>query len=122
GGNCWSHSAARRPRGRLRRARSRLALPAGRLHGDGRVVQQNGGLSAVKIAIDPVWDLPGIAERFRTMETNLLVRTDRGDVSRVGDAPRYASLSASNRGNDSLSLWRGRETGRPADTSHLPCA
>src|SRR6516165_1503478 len=51
-----------------------------------------------------------------------LVQTDRGDVSRVGDAPRYASLSASNRGNDSLSLWRGRETGRPADTSHLPCA
>src|SRR6516225_2260558 len=30
-----------------------------------------GGLSAVKIAIDPVWYLPGIAERFGTMETNL---------------------------------------------------
>jgi hypothetical protein len=46
-------------------------LSAGRLHADGHVVQQNGSLSAVKIAIDPVWYLPGIAERFGTLETSL---------------------------------------------------
>ena len=34
-------------------------------------MQQNGGLSAVKIAIDPVWYFPGIAEHFGTMETSL---------------------------------------------------
>jgi GTP cyclohydrolase II len=58
-------------RARLDLPEIRVALSAGRLHADGRVVQQNGGLSAVKIAIDPVWYLPGIAERFGTMETNL---------------------------------------------------
>jgi GTP cyclohydrolase II len=56
--------------------RARLDLPEIRValsgeRADGRVVHQNGGLSVVKIAIDPVWYLPGIAERFGTMETNL---------------------------------------------------
>src|SRR6476469_5457896 len=40
------------------------ALAAGRLLNDGDVVHHNGGVSVVKIAIDPVWYLPGIAERF----------------------------------------------------------
>jgi GTP cyclohydrolase II len=35
------------------------------------VVQGNGGLSVVKIAIDPVWYLPGIADRFGVTETSL---------------------------------------------------
>ena len=58
--------------------RARLDLPeieqaliTGRLANDGAVVQPNGSLSVVKIAIDPVWHLPGIAERFSTTETNL---------------------------------------------------
>ena len=58
--------------------RARLDLPeieqaitAGRLANDGTVVQPNGSLSVVKIAIDPVWHLPGIAERFDVTETSL---------------------------------------------------
>jgi GTP cyclohydrolase II len=58
--------------------RARLDLPeieqaiaAARLANDGVVVQPNGSLSVVKIAIDPVWHLPGIAERFNATETSL---------------------------------------------------
>jgi GTP cyclohydrolase II len=58
--------------------RARLDLPEieqaiakKRLAHDGAVVQPNGSLSVVKIAIDPVWYLPGIAERFKTSETSL---------------------------------------------------
>jgi GTP cyclohydrolase II len=47
------------------------AIAAGRLKSDGQVVHANGAVSVVKIAIDPVWYLPGIAERFATTETAL---------------------------------------------------
>jgi GTP cyclohydrolase II len=47
------------------------ALVAGRLRSDGNVVHENGNISVVKVAIDPVWYLPGIAERFRTDEMSL---------------------------------------------------
>ncbi len=41
------------------------ALAAGRLANDGDVVHENGSISVVKVAIDPVWYLPGIAQPFR---------------------------------------------------------
>ncbi len=47
------------------------ALAAGRLANDGEVVHENGSVSVVKIAMDPVWHLPGIAERFGTSENDL---------------------------------------------------
>ena len=47
------------------------AVAAGRLKIDGDVVHANGSVGVVKVAIDPVWYLPGIAERFVTPETNL---------------------------------------------------
>ena len=47
------------------------ALAAGRLVNDGVVVNENGSVSVVKIAIDPVWYLPGIAQRFGTTESAL---------------------------------------------------
>ena len=47
------------------------ALAAGRLVDDGSVVHANGSVSVVKIAIDPVWYLPGIAQRFGTTEGDL---------------------------------------------------
>jgi GTP cyclohydrolase II len=50
------------------------ALAAGRLKADGDVVQTNGSIAVSKIAIDPVWYLPGIAQRFGCAET-LLRRT-----------------------------------------------
>ncbi|MET0192351.1 MAG: GTP cyclohydrolase II [Hyphomicrobiaceae bacterium] len=49
----------------------RQALAAGRLSSDGAVLHPNGSVSVVKMAIDPVWYLPGIAERFGTSDTNL---------------------------------------------------
>lgn len=47
------------------------ALAAGRLKNDGAVVHANGSVSVVKVAIDPVWHLPGIAQRFGTSENAL---------------------------------------------------
>jgi GTP cyclohydrolase II len=47
------------------------ALAAGRLVNDGSIVHANGSVSVVKIAIDPVWYLPGIAQRFGTTEQDL---------------------------------------------------
>ena len=58
-------------RARLDLYEMQLAVSAGRLAHDGAVVHANGGLSVVKIAIDPVWYLPGIAERFGSSETSL---------------------------------------------------
>jgi GTP cyclohydrolase II len=58
-------------RARLDLSELRQAVAAGRLACDGVVVHASGGLSVVKVAIDPVWYLPGIAERFGTSETSL---------------------------------------------------
>jgi GTP cyclohydrolase II len=58
-------------RARLDLPEIQSALAAGRLTHDGDVVHENGSVSVVKIAIDPVWYLPGIAARFGTTETNL---------------------------------------------------
>ena len=53
--------------------KARLTVPElkGRLKVDGKIVREEGDIAAVKIAIDPVWYLPGIAERFGTSETKL---------------------------------------------------
>ncbi|MPZ39326.1 MAG: GTP cyclohydrolase II [Rhizobiales bacterium] len=56
---------------RLDLAEIQAALAAGRLKRDDLVVHEGGAVSVVKMAIDPVWHLPGIAERFRTTETTL---------------------------------------------------
>jgi GTP cyclohydrolase II len=58
-------------RARLDLVEMRDAIRAGRLRPDGKNVHDAGTLSVVKIAIDPVWHLPGVAERFGTTETNL---------------------------------------------------
>ncbi|MCA0340627.1 MAG: GTP cyclohydrolase II [Proteobacteria bacterium] len=53
--------------------KARLTVPElkGRLKVDGKIVREEGDIAAVKIAIDPVWYLPGIAERFGVAETKL---------------------------------------------------
>jgi GTP cyclohydrolase II len=58
-------------RARLDLPELRDALAAGRLRADGDVVGAGGSLSVVKIAVDPVWYLPGIAERFGASEMSL---------------------------------------------------
>jgi GTP cyclohydrolase II len=52
----------------------RDAIEAGRLAEDGVVVRSGGEVGVIKAAIDPVWHLPGVAERFSVTET-LLRRT-----------------------------------------------
>jgi GTP cyclohydrolase II len=58
-------------RARLDLHEIQLAVSAGRLASDGAVVHAGGSLSVAKVAVDPVWYLPGIAERFGVTETSL---------------------------------------------------
>jgi GTP cyclohydrolase II len=49
----------------------REALQLGRLAEDGAVVRAGGEIAVIKAAIDPVWHLPGVAERFGIKEADL---------------------------------------------------
>lgn len=47
------------------------SIQAGRLKADGNVVTESGDLKVTKVAIDPVWYLPGIAKRLGVEEGEL---------------------------------------------------
>jgi GTP cyclohydrolase II len=47
------------------------ALAKGQLIADGEILQANGAVAVTKMAIDPVWYLPGIAKRLRVSEKAL---------------------------------------------------
>ena len=47
------------------------AMGAHRLAADGGVLHASGDISVTKIAVDPVWHLPGVAERFGRSEREL---------------------------------------------------
>jgi GTP cyclohydrolase II len=47
------------------------ALDSGRLRSDNRVLLPNGDVRVTKIAIEPVWHLPGVARRFGVTEPSL---------------------------------------------------
>jgi GTP cyclohydrolase II len=47
------------------------AIAKGRLKIDGEIVHEGGDVAVTKAAIDPVWHLPGIAERFEVEEQQL---------------------------------------------------
>jgi GTP cyclohydrolase II len=49
----------------------RAAIAAGRVRADGDIVSDRGSVRVMKAAIDPVWYLPGIAERFGLDEADL---------------------------------------------------
>jgi len=49
----------------------REAIAKGRLSVDGHVVHESGDVAVTKAAIDPVWHLPGVAERFGVSEEKL---------------------------------------------------
>ena len=49
---------------RLKLIELRDAISAGRLKPDGEVLLNNGDVNVTKIAIDPVWHIPGLAKRF----------------------------------------------------------
>jgi GTP cyclohydrolase II len=58
-------------RARLNMAELNALLASGKLKPDGRVLHPGGDVSVTKAAIDPVWWLPGIAERFGVAEHDL---------------------------------------------------
>lgn len=47
------------------------AVAKGRLSVDGQILKNNNSLVVTKVAIDPVWHLPGIAKRLNVSESNL---------------------------------------------------
>jgi GTP cyclohydrolase II len=47
------------------------AIAKGRLKVDGEIVHEGGDVAVTKAAVDPVWWLPGVAERFGVEETQL---------------------------------------------------
>jgi GTP cyclohydrolase II len=49
----------------------RQAVDEGRIRTDGDIVTRNGNVRVMKVAIDPVWHLPGIAARFGVSEAEL---------------------------------------------------
>jgi GTP cyclohydrolase II len=49
----------------------REAIEVGRLTQDGVIVRAGGEVSVVKVAVDPVWYLPGVAQRFGASESDL---------------------------------------------------
>lgn len=56
---------------RLHLPEIREAMAKGALKPDGEILKEKGDVAVTKIAIDPVWWLPGIAERFGTTEKAL---------------------------------------------------
>lgn len=48
-----------------------IAMQKGRLKPDGKILSENGDVVVTKAAIEPVWYLPGIAERFQISESRL---------------------------------------------------
>jgi GTP cyclohydrolase II len=56
---------------RLTLAEIREAIEKGRIVEDGTIVHPGGEVSVIKAAIDPVWYLPGVAERFGVKESAL---------------------------------------------------
>jgi GTP cyclohydrolase II len=47
------------------------AIQKGRLHPDGRILTAGGAALVTKAAIEPVWHLPGVAQRFGCSEADL---------------------------------------------------
>ncbi len=58
-------------RAHLRMPEIEAAMRAGRLAADGEVLAETGDAKVTKIAIEPVWHLPGVSKRFGIAETAL---------------------------------------------------
>jgi GTP cyclohydrolase II len=58
-------------RARLSLPELREAIRLGRLNVDGAIVHESGDVAVTKAAVDPVWHLPGVAERFGVSEEKL---------------------------------------------------
>ncbi len=114
--------------------KARLTVPEfdtvvgkGMLKVDGDIVQRLRAMSPVtKAAIDPVWYLPGIAERFNVSEDKLrahAVRADRRHVSGAGDARPDISVFLPPIGGMTLYIFGDPAfVGNPQEDAGLPRA
>ena len=76
---------------------------------DGKIVKAGGNLAVTKIAIDPVWYLPGIADRLGVEESALrriLFQQTGGMFSDLVTRPDFARFLTANWRNYSLYYWR----------------
>ena len=111
--------------GQLRMGEIDEALRQGRLRADGRILTAEGGIRVTKIAIEPVWWLPGVAARLGLAETDLretLFRcTDGMYPALVDDPSRQVFLPPI--GGTSVYLFGAcLAARRPDDPHHLPRA
>jgi len=58
-------------RARLNMREFRAALRAGRLRADDDILLESGDVRVTKVAMEPVWYLPGVASRFKITENDL---------------------------------------------------
>jgi hypothetical protein len=73
------------------------AMGARRLAADGGILHKSGDISVTKIAVDPVWHLPGVAARFGVSEGELrrtLLRADRRHVPGARHAAGHERVPA----------------------------
>ena len=97
----------------------------GRLKVDGTIMQDTGDVAVTKAAVDPVWYLPGIAERFgveRRRAAPHAVRADRRHVSGAGHAAGSLGVPAADRRHHALHLRRSvRRVATSAARSPAAC-
>jgi GTP cyclohydrolase II len=92
------------------------ALQSGRLKADGKVLTAGGAAMVTKAAVEPVWYLPGVAERFGCSETDLrrvLFRRNRRHVPRAGDAQRPRGVFAAHRRPHAYIFGNPRDLANP---------
>ena len=94
------------------------AIAFQRLAIDGTVLLDDASAAVTKIAIEPVWWLPGVAERFKRQRGRPAARAVRGDrrhVPRAGDAQRPRGVPAADRRPDAVRVRRRARPGQPGD-------
>jgi GTP cyclohydrolase II len=100
------------------------ALQTGRLKADGKFLTDGGAAMVTKVAIEPVWYLPGGRQAlrlFRNRPAPRAVRGNRRHVPRAGDALRPRSLPAADRRPDRSTSSATRATW-PTPRSNSPPA
>ena len=76
---------------------------------DGKILKENGACFVTKAAVEPVWYLPGIAERFKIKEADLrrsLFENTGGMYSELVTRPDLKTFLPPIGGISVLSLWR----------------
>jgi hypothetical protein len=111
-------------------AKARLTVPefkeemrAGRLEPDGKIVLESGEINCTKVAIEPVWYLPGVAQRCGIGEQDLrrsLFEHTGGMFPELVTPAGPACLPAAHRRRYRLYLRRGLHARRSEPQAGLP--